>query len=92
VLHVEAVRAALRRSPADLATARQRLRRVSRLDIAGATIGLASSMLPPEVRSLDAIHLAAARLLDADLDELVTYDDRMRQAAIAQGMSVSSPN
>jgi len=49
-------------------------------------------MLPPEVRSLDAIHLAAARLLDMDLDELVTYDDRMRQAAIAQGLTVSSPN
>jgi len=92
VLHVEAVRAALRRSPADVAIAQQRLRRVSRLDIAGATISLASTILPPEVRSLDAIHLAAARLLDVDLDELVTYDDRMRQAAIAQGLTVSSPN
>jgi len=92
VLHVEAVRAALRRSAADVAIAQQRLRRVSRLDFAGATIGLAASMLPPEVRSLDAIHIAAAKLLDADLDELITYDDRMRQAAIAQGLSVSSPN
>jgi predicted nucleic acid-binding protein len=92
VLHVEAVRAALRRSPADVAIAQQRLRRVSRLDIAGATISLASGILPPEVRSLDAIHIAAARLLDTDLDELVTYDDRMRQAAIAAGLSVSSPN
>ena len=92
VLHVEAVRAALRRSPADVAIAQQRLRRVSRLDIAGPTISVAATMLPSEVRSLDAIHLAAARLLDVDLDELVTYDDRMRQAAIAQGLTVSSPN
>jgi predicted nucleic acid-binding protein len=92
VLHVEAVRAALRRSSADVAIAQQRLRKVSRLDIAAATIGLASTMLPPEVRSLDAVHLAAARLLDVDLDELVTYDDRTRQAAIAQGLTVSSPN
>jgi uncharacterized protein len=92
VLHIEAVRAALRRSHSDVAIARQRLRRVSRLDIAGATISLASTMLPPEVRSLDAIHLAAARLLDVDLDEVVTYDDRMRQAAIAQGLTVCSPN
>jgi predicted nucleic acid-binding protein len=92
VLHVEAVRAALRRSPEAVGITQQRLRKVSRLDIAGATIGLASTMLPPEVRSLDAVHLAAARMLDADLDELITYDDRMRQAAIAQGLSVSSPN
>src|SRR5215472_6040915 len=92
VLHVEAVRAALRRSAADVAVAQQRLRRVSRLEIAGATVSLAATMLPPEVRSLDAIHIAAAKLLDADLDELITYDDRMRQAAIAQGLSVSSPN
>jgi predicted nucleic acid-binding protein len=91
-LHVEAVRAALRRSPSDVAVAQQRLRKVSRLDIAGATISLAGAMLPPEVRSLDAVHLAAATLLDVDLDELVTYDDRMRQAAIAQGLTVSSPN
>ncbi len=92
VLHVEALRAALRRSPADVAIAQLRLRRVSRLEIAGPTISVAATMLPPEVRSLDAIHLAAARLLDVDLDELVTYDDRMRQAAIAQGLTVSSPN
>ncbi len=92
VLHVEAVRAALRRSSEAVGITQQRLRKVSRLDIAGATISLASTMLPQEVRSLDAVHLAAARLLDADLDELITYDDRMRQAAIAQGLSVSSPN
>jgi len=92
VLHVEAVRAALRRSPADVAIAQQRLRKVSRLDIAAATISLASTLLPSDVRSLDAVHLAAATLLDVDLDELITYDDRMRQAAIAQGLTVSSPN
>jgi predicted nucleic acid-binding protein len=92
VLHVEAVRAALRRSPGDVAIARQRLRKVSRLDIGAATISLASALLPPEVRSLDAVHLAAATLLDVDLDELITYDDRMRLAAIAQGLTVSSPN
>jgi predicted nucleic acid-binding protein len=92
LLHVEAVRAALRRSPADVAVAQQRLRKVSRLDIAAATISLASALLPPEVRSLDAVHLAGATLLDVDLDELITYDDRMRQAAIAQGLTVSSPN
>jgi uncharacterized protein len=92
VLHVEAIRAALRRSPGDVAIAQQRLRKVSRLDIGAATISLASTLLPPEVRSLDAVHLAAATLLDVDLDELITYDDRMRQAAIAQGLTVSSPN
>jgi uncharacterized protein len=75
-----------------VAIAQEQLRKVSRLGIAGVTTSLASTLLPPEVRSLDAMHLAAAKLLDADLDELVTYDARMRQAAVAQGLSVSSPN
>jgi prevent-host-death family protein len=90
VLQVEAVRAAMRRSPADVSIAQRMLRRVSRMTLAGAAVGLAATM-HPEVRSLDAIHIASAKLLDADLDELVTYDERMRQAALAQGLTVHSP-
>ena len=52
----------------------------------------AAGLLDPVVlRSLDAIHLAAALELGDDLDALVTYDDRMGEAARALGIRVLSP-
>lgn len=44
---------------------------------------------PNRLRSLDAIHLAAAVAVDADL--LITYDDRLAAAALASGIPVASP-
>ena len=41
------------------------------------------------VRTLDAIHLASA--LRAGPDEFVAYDSRLLEAALAHGLSVSSP-
>ncbi|MDO9355716.1 MAG: type II toxin-antitoxin system VapC family toxin [Solirubrobacteraceae bacterium] len=51
----------------------------------------AGLLAPPELRSLGAIHLAAALALGDDLDGLVTYDLRLRQAAEAYGLTVLSP-
>jgi len=44
-----------------------------------------------ELRSLDAIHLATAHQLGADLRQLITYDDRMATAARELGFKVSVP-
>lgn len=44
-----------------------------------------------ELRSLDAIHLATAHQLGADLRQLITYDDRMATAARELGFRVSVP-
>jgi uncharacterized protein len=52
----------------------------------------AGTLLPREVRSLHAIHLATAAELMADVRELVTYDVRMAEAAGAMGFKVSSPS
>lgn len=46
---------------------------------------------PVVLRSLDAVHLAAALELGDDLDALVTYDDRMAEAALALGIRALSP-
>jgi predicted nucleic acid-binding protein len=54
-------------------------------------LDLARSMPPPVLRSLDAIHLATARLVGDDLDHLITYDKRMIAAAVAVGMPVATP-
>jgi predicted nucleic acid-binding protein len=51
----------------------------------------AGTLLPAEVRSLDAIHLATASLLGGSLRVLVTYDERLAAAARAQGLRVVAP-
>lgn len=44
-----------------------------------------------DLRSLDALHLAAALTLGPDLAGIVVYDDRLRAAAAAMGIPVASP-
>jgi predicted nucleic acid-binding protein len=51
----------------------------------------AGRLLPAELRSLDAIHLASARQFGATLKRLVTYDARMADAARTIGWRVASP-
>jgi len=43
------------------------------------------------LRSLDAIHLATARILGADLDAVVSYDDRLIKAVDDAGLATISP-
>ena len=54
-------------------------------------LSLAGELPPPSLRSLDAIHLATARLLGGSLARLVTYDERMLVAARLLGVAVASP-
>jgi len=50
------------------------------------------SRLPdPLLRSPDTIHLATALLIREDLDELLTYDDRLAASARAHGLAVATP-
>ena len=44
-----------------------------------------------DLRTLDAIHLAAAMAIRDDLDVFVTYDARLAAAAEAEGFRVESP-
>jgi len=43
------------------------------------------------LRSLDAIHLATARILAPDLNAIVSYDDRLAKAAADAGLPTASP-
>lgn len=54
-------------------------------------LGGAGVLLPVELRSLDAIHLATAGRIGRDLSEIVTYDHRMALAARELGYKVSTP-
>lgn len=49
-----------------------------------------AGLLPhPTLRSLDALHLTAA--LDVDAHAIVTYDERMAEAALGLGLAVIAP-
>jgi predicted nucleic acid-binding protein len=72
---------------------------LARVDRSGSTIAswtppardAAGAMLPVALGSLDAIHLATAQQLGADLARIVTYDDRMAAAANQLGLTVARP-
>ncbi|HJP76604.1 MAG TPA: PIN domain-containing protein [Pseudonocardiaceae bacterium] len=50
-----------------------------------------AAVIPGKVRSLDAIHIASAQMLGSELTALVTYDNRMADAARAAGLPVVMP-
>ena len=89
--HVELIRAARKRSTETVERARALLERIDVIAIDGALLNAAADLEDDRLRSLDAIHVAAARALGDDLTELVTYDRRMAAAAEALGLPVSSP-
>lgn len=57
--------------------------------ITGDVIGLARRISPPRLRTLDAIHLASAILLD--VDAIFSYDDRLTEACRLSGLATLSP-
>jgi hypothetical protein len=52
----------------------------------------AASLAPRDLRTLDAIHLASALSFGRDLAALVTYDQRLAEAATGAGIDVRSPD
>jgi predicted nucleic acid-binding protein len=53
-------------------------------------LDVAAEIRRPELRTLDAIHLAAAMSVP-ELRALVTYDNRLAEAATATGLAVVGP-
>ncbi len=74
-----------------LAAGRRVLARCDLVRVNDRVLALAGTILPPELRSLDAIHLATAERLRDEVTELVTYDDRMAAVARELGFRVSAP-
>ena len=92
LLRAEVLRVALRSGePARLVAARRQLRRVAYVDVTRDLLDQAGVLRPPEIRTLDGVHLAAALSLQDDLAELITYDTRMAAAAQASGLAVAVP-
>lgn len=86
----EVVRA-VRRSGGRPARAEAVLERIALVPIDDGIIRSASRLLPTALRTLNAIHLATALSLEADLAALVTYDERLAAAARGAGLEVRAP-
>jgi uncharacterized protein len=65
--------------------------RLELLRISDRILAAAGALPPAELRTLDAIHLATALDLGSDLARVVTYDERLRDAATATGCPVATP-
>jgi hypothetical protein len=61
------------------------------VDLDAELVDTAAVVQPASLRTLDAIHLAGALRMGADLSALVTYDQRLVDAARAAGLPVVSP-
>lgn len=91
LVRVELAQAARQHGPAASRRARQVIEDLDLIPLDDPLLDVAAELDLPGVRSLDAIHLAAAQLLGRSLDALVTYDARMASAAQRLRIPVASP-
>jgi predicted nucleic acid-binding protein len=92
LLIVEGCRGARRYGRLAVTRARAALTAVTLLPLDDQILDAAAESDPAELRSLDALHLATAVSLGADLERLYCYDTRLADAAKALGIEVSQPN
>jgi uncharacterized protein len=90
---VELPRAIRAVAPEGLSAVPSVLARLDRFEIDAVIRSTAAAYPNPALRSLDAIHLATAQIAAtvAPLTALVTYDNRLREAAEALAMAVVAP-
>lgn len=91
LLRTELLRATRRGAPRQMPRARAVLDSITLLTLPTATFERAAELDPDGLRSLDALHLAAALELGDDLDGLVTYDNRLAEAARQYAVTVIAP-
>jgi predicted nucleic acid-binding protein len=87
----EVLRALLPGGDEALGAGRRVLARCDLVRVNDAVLSLAGVLLPADLRSLDAVHLATLERLRGEVTDIVTYDDRMARAARDLGHRVSAP-
>lgn len=88
---VEVVRAIRRSAPAAVPSAERVLEELDLIPVDDTLLRAAGGLQQRDLRSLDAIHVATAASLAAQLSEVITYDRRMASAAGALGLPVAQP-
>jgi len=91
LLRTEALRAVRHLGPDALATVRDGLRRLDLVGIDDRILDTAGTLEPRVLRTLDAIHVATAMAIGDDLEAIVTYDERMVEAARLMGLPTVTP-
>lgn len=87
----EVLRALLLEGEEGVARGRAVLGTVELVRVNDRILNAAGVLLPADLRSLDALHLATAAVLGRDLGQFVTYDDRMLDAARRLGVKTANP-
>ena len=88
---IELTRAVTRVMPALLPEARDLLSAFSYISMDDDVVEGAMNEPDRGLRSLDAVHLATARILADDLIAIVSYDDRLLKASEEAGLGIASP-
>jgi len=88
----ELIRAVRRVDAATASRSRHLLDGLATVNLTTSLLDAAALLEPPLLRSLDAIHLAAAQRAGADLRAVITYDARMAEAAELLAISVVAPS
>jgi len=91
LLRTESLRAVRHLGPEALAMVREGLRRVDLIAIDDRILDATGILEPHVLRTLDAIHLATAMAVGDDLEAIVTYDERMVEAARLMGLPTVTP-
>jgi predicted nucleic acid-binding protein len=88
----ELVRAVAPNGAQAIAEARDLLNMLDTVMLTRRLLDDAGTLLPLRLRSLDAIHLAAAQRAGDALRAVITYDSRILSAAADLGISTASPH
>lgn len=88
---VELLRVCRRLAPESVAGAELLLDDLQIIPLSGWLVDVAERFGPATMRTLDALHLAAAFALSDVLAAFVTYDKRLQEAALLSGVPVMSP-
>jgi uncharacterized protein len=87
----EVLRALLPGGEPALAAGRRVLSQIDLIRVNDQVLRRAGTLSPLPLRSLDAIHLTTAERLGTDLQEIISYDERMTTAAQEKGYKVATP-
>ncbi|MEM1332912.1 MAG: type II toxin-antitoxin system VapC family toxin [Actinomycetota bacterium] len=92
LIRTELTRATRRLGADDAAATRRWLDTITLMPVTRTHFETAGMLDPIALRSLDALHLAAALDLGPDCDAFLTYDSRLADAARSHGLAVLAPD